>query len=78
MKTAISIPDQVYEKAEQAARRLGLSRSELYVTALVEFLANYDDAQVTRRLNEVYETEGSVLDPGLVELQRRSLGSDEW
>jgi hypothetical protein len=38
MKTAISIPDEVFEQAERAAKRLGMSRSELFTRAAIEFL----------------------------------------
>ena len=52
MKTAVSVPDDVFDQAEQLARRKRMSRSELYTTALRALLA--DDAAVTERLDDVY------------------------
>jgi hypothetical protein len=65
MKTAISIPDPIFEQAEEAAKELRMSRSELYTTALREFLQEQQTAQVIERLNQVYAEEPSNLDPGL-------------
>ncbi len=74
MKTAISIPDDLFDSAEGTARRLGMSRSELYARALREYLAEHGREGVKERLDEIYgnEVEGG-LDPALAELQRRSL-----
>ena len=74
MKTAVSIPDPVFRAADQMARRLKVTRSELYARALMKMLESEDDASITARLNEIYSTEPSSMDPVLKELQRRSLG----
>ncbi|MFM5891936.1 MAG: ribbon-helix-helix domain-containing protein, partial [Dolichospermum sp.] len=42
MKTAISLPDPVFEEAESLARQLGVSRSELYTKALKAYLRKYN------------------------------------
>jgi metal-responsive CopG/Arc/MetJ family transcriptional regulator len=74
MKTAISIPDDLFDSAESTARRLGVSRSELYTRALRDYLAEHGAEGITERLNEVYgDGQESGLDPALAELQRRSL-----
>jgi hypothetical protein len=82
MKTAISIPDRVFESSEQVAHDMGISRSELYVTALRSFLEKYDSSKVTEKLNEVYGKHPSRLDPALRTLQSRSLrkpdGKEKW
>jgi len=54
MKTAISIPDEVFEAAERAAKSLGVSRSELYATAVREYLERYRREDLTEKLNQVY------------------------
>ena len=54
MKTAISLPDPLFEEAEAAAKDLGLSRSKLIQTALEEFLRRRREDEVTRRINESY------------------------
>lgn len=78
MKTAISLPDDLFEAADALAGRLGVSRSELYATAVAEFLAKHSTSELTDRLNKVYETEPSTLDPSLRRAQRRSLGGESW
>lgn len=78
MKTAISLPDDLFESADELAERLGVSRSELYADAVAEYLAKHRGQDVTARLNEVYADEASGLDPALRTAQARSMGSSEW
>lgn len=81
MKTAVSLPDPVFEAAEQLARRLRLSRSQLYAEAIRRFVAEHRGRGVTELLNQVYGAGGteSDLDPVLSELQLRVLESkDSW
>jgi metal-responsive CopG/Arc/MetJ family transcriptional regulator len=80
MKTAISIPDPLFEAAERLARRLGKSRSQLYAEALQAFLDQRRDQSITERLNEIYDAEPELaeLDPVLKEMQYRSLPKEEW
>ena len=55
MKTAISLPDPLYQRAEQAAQRLGRTRSALYAEALEAYLDAVDGAdEVTDSLDELY------------------------
>ena len=77
MKTAVSIPDALFEAADRAARRLGLSRSELYARALERFLAHEPDDAITARLDEVYADEDSPVDAGLAAAQRRAV-AEAW
>ncbi len=79
MKTAISIPDELFKAAERVASRLGVSRSELYQRALAKYLEGQNDAVVTEQLNRVYEAEESGrLDPGLDAMQRESVVREDW
>jgi metal-responsive CopG/Arc/MetJ family transcriptional regulator len=78
MKTAISVPDELFEKAELEARRLKMSRSELYSTALAKFLTRMSDDEITRKLNEVYGEEPSTMDPVIQDMAMRSLRPDQW
>jgi len=77
MKTAISIPDDVFEAAEAAARRTGMSRSQLFVEAVRLFLKTHGDRGVTERLNEVHGAAASTVDPVLLRMQLASTASDE-
>jgi metal-responsive CopG/Arc/MetJ family transcriptional regulator len=78
VKTAISIPDATFEAAERVARRLAVSRSELYTRAVAHFVAEHSTEGVTAALDRVYGEEPSAVDPHLAELQRLSLPDDEW
>jgi metal-responsive CopG/Arc/MetJ family transcriptional regulator len=78
MKVALSIPDDLFEKAETLGKRLGVSRSRLYASALADFLAKHRGGKVTQRLNTVYATQDSQLEPGVRRLQRRSLERNPW
>lgn len=78
MKTAISLPDELFQSADALAKRLGLSRSELYATAVAEFLAKHHQAKVTERLDQVYGLQPSRLDRSVRRAQGRSLRSPEW
>ena len=75
MKTAISIPEEVFRSAEQLAQRLGLSRSELYSRAVSDLVARHSDETVKSQLNEVYGPGGedSSLDEAVASLQYESL-----
>lgn len=78
MKTAVSIPDKVFRSADSLAKRLGVSRSKLYATALADFLSRHQSQQVKERLDAVYGKEQSELDPVLAKLQAMSLPPEEW
>jgi len=77
MKTAISIPDDVFEDAERLARRLGHSRSQLYSRALREFVARHEPDHVTAALDEVFagEPEGDAF---VARAGRRAIERTEW
>jgi metal-responsive CopG/Arc/MetJ family transcriptional regulator len=78
MKVALSIPDQLFESAEAVCKRLGVSRSRLYATALAEYVAKHRSRKTTERLDAVYAAEDSRLDPGTRRLQNRSLPDGSW
>jgi metal-responsive CopG/Arc/MetJ family transcriptional regulator len=78
MKTAISLPEDLFRKAEAAARKLRISRSQLYATAISEFLERRRTRDITERLNRVYSSERSGLDPALHAVQIHSLEREDW
>lgn len=78
LKTAISIPDEVYRQAEKAAARMGLSRSAFYARAVAEYVAKRRQTAVTERLDAVYRDAPARLDPMLAAVQCASLPADEW
>lgn len=78
MKTAISLPDDLFASAEALAERLGVSRSHLVATALAEFVAKHQSRKVTARLDAVYATEPSALEPDVRRTQARAVSTDAW
>ena len=80
MKTAISIPDPIFEAAEKLARRLGMSRSQLYSKAIDAWIEKYRFSGVTEQLNAVYDAnpEAGRLEQEIEELQSQSLSKDDW
>lgn len=81
MKTAISIPDEVYEEAEITARHLGLARSQLYTQAIKEFIERYDRDRITSKLDRIYSPEESGIDQSLqagLDTLRESTRDDSW
>jgi metal-responsive CopG/Arc/MetJ family transcriptional regulator len=78
MKTAVSLPDELFRVAEAAARRLRVSRSQLYARAIAEFLKGQQENSITERLNGVYSQRAANLDSGLHRAQLKSLAKDAW
>jgi metal-responsive CopG/Arc/MetJ family transcriptional regulator len=81
VKTAISIPDVIFEEAERMAKSRGMSRSELYSNAVAEYVTSERYLGVRERLDSVYggtDAQDSKLDPALVRLQSASLAGDDW
>ena len=78
MKVALSIPNDLFDSAETLGKRLGVSRSRLYATALADYVAKHQSRKVTARLDAVYATEESRLHASLRRAQARSLPRDSW
>jgi len=76
MKTTVSIPDAIFEEADQLAGRLGVSRSSLYASALQAFLETHRAEHITEALNRICSQVDSSLDPVLAALQARALSRD--
>jgi metal-responsive CopG/Arc/MetJ family transcriptional regulator len=78
MKTAISIPEDIYRDAEDAAKRLGMSRSRLYSEAVADFLNRYRKDDIKVKLNKVHAFGSLGVDPVLAAIQLASLSQEEW
>lgn len=78
MKTAISIPDDLFEGAEDLARRTKKSRSRLFRDALQEYLARHTPDQVTEAMNHALAELGTSSDPFISNAARRVLERSEW
>lgn len=78
MKTAVSIPDDVFEDAERLASRLQTSRSKLYARALAEFVARHDDDRVTTLMDQAVREAGGGGDSFVQAAARQTAQRVEW
>lgn len=78
VKTAVSIPDDLFKEAERAAEESGMTRSGFYVRALRLLLRTAAESDVEARLNAVYANDPGHLDAGLEALMFSSLSDDDW
>ena len=78
MKTAVSIPDEVFEKVERLARRAGRSRSEVFSAALSEYVARHAPDEVTEAMDRVCVDLGDHADAFVIAAGRQVLENTEW
>jgi metal-responsive CopG/Arc/MetJ family transcriptional regulator len=78
MKTAVSVPDEVFQRAERLAHREGRSRSEVYSAALREYLARHSPDEVTEALDRAIEAIGASPDRFARSAGQRTLEANEW
>lgn len=81
MKIAVSVPDDVFSRADELAAEMGVSRSQVYTQALEQYLEQHgaDDDPVTSQVNRVVD--GTGVDSGFTTLAARRLIDDgrwEW
>jgi len=78
MKTAVSIPDDIFEEVERLARREKRSRSEVFSAALREYVARHAPDEVTEAINRVCDQVGDQSDEFVATAARRILEKTEW
>jgi metal-responsive CopG/Arc/MetJ family transcriptional regulator len=78
MKTAVSIPDQVFEQAERLARRTRKSRSHVFSSALREYVARHSPDDVTEAMDRVCDHVGEHADPFVARAAWQTLEHSEW
>ena len=78
MKTAVSIPDDIFEKVERFARRARRSRSEVFAAAVLEYVAQHTPDAVTEAMDRVCATVNDEPDGFVVTAARRVLERTEW
>jgi predicted DNA-binding protein len=79
VKTAISLPDKLFYKADQLAKQQGISRSELYKKALEDYVEKqYSKEAIIENLNRVYGEDPGELDPAFRAVVRRMFENNEW
>jgi metal-responsive CopG/Arc/MetJ family transcriptional regulator len=78
MKTAVSIPDAIFERAERLAKRGGRSRSDLYASALKEYVERHAPEHVTDAMNRVADALNEERDDFVGAAARGVLERSEW
>jgi len=78
MRTAVSIPGKVFDSANLLAKKLKLSRSQLYTKAIEEFVNIDACTSVREKLDQVYATECSATDPVLACVHAATVGREDW
>ena len=80
VKTAISLPESIFERATKRARELGMSRSEFFARAAQLYLDELDEDSLTHQIDQAIETvepDESSLDAVAVG-RRRLADEDAW
>jgi metal-responsive CopG/Arc/MetJ family transcriptional regulator len=78
MKTAVSIPDEVFQGAERLARRTKRSRSRIFSEALQEYLLRHSLEEVTEAANRACLEIGEAQDPFTASAAHRVLARSQW
>jgi antitoxin MazE6 len=78
MKTAVSIPDDLFRKADELAGRMGKSRSEVYRDALADYVSRRDPGAITRALDEIADELSAEERAFTTAAARRTLAQNEW
>jgi metal-responsive CopG/Arc/MetJ family transcriptional regulator len=78
MKTAVSVPDDIFQQVERLAHRDGRSRSEVYSRALREYVARHGSDEVTEALDRVVSEVGREVDPFVTQAASSVLETTEW
>ena len=78
MKTAIFVPDALFDEAEKFARKRGLNRSELYQLAIQKYLEAERADIVKEALDRVYGPKTGALDEATGRAQAEVLDREDW
>ncbi len=82
VKTAISLPEPLFEQAESLAHELNTSRSHLFVLALEEFIRRHQNRQLLQQLNAAYGEGLDLEEERLLRAMRHSyrhlVEDDAW
>ena len=78
MKVAVSIPDPIFEAAEQLAKERNIPRSQIFAEALSTYLELRNSESVTELLNEIYGGESSKVDEALTKAQYDATNHEAW
>ena len=78
MKTAISVPNDVFELSERLAKKLKVSRSKIFAMGVKKLGEEYDEEEIIARINAVCEEVDTTLDPAIRQYQSNRIGREKW
>lgn len=78
MRTTVSIPDKLLQRAEKMAKKRKISRNRLITEAVESYLDEYDEDEIVAKINAVCEKVDTSVDPILLKMAMRSLPREEW
>ena len=82
MKTAVSIPDEVFEDLRRVAEEHNVSRSKVITEALRDYIGKWNDRKLLAALNDAYSDVESVREKNLRKQAKKYYGrkvlKDRW
>lgn len=78
MKTAISVPNDILELSERLAKKLKISRSQVFAMGVKKLGEEFDEEELTANINSVCEKVDTSVDPALFKMAMLSLPNEEW
>lgn len=78
MKTAISVPSDVFQLSEKLAKKLKVSRSAIFAMGVKKLAEEHDEDEIIAQVNRVCEKVDTSVDPVLFQMAMLSLPKDEW
>jgi hypothetical protein len=78
MKTAISVPEDVFQLSEKLAKKLKISRSAVFAMGVKKLAEEHDDDEIIAQINRVCEKVDTSLDPAVRQYQNRMLRREKW
>ena len=78
MKTAISVPNEVFQLSEKLAKKLKVSRSAIFAMGVKKSAEEHDEDEIIAQINRVCEKVDTSVDPVLFQMAMLSLPKDEW
>ena len=78
MKTAVTIPDDILQRAAKLAKKRKISRSRLITEAVKSYLDEYDEEEIIAKINAVCTKVDTSVDPVMLKMAALSLPRDEW
>jgi len=78
MKTAISVPSDVFQLSEKLAKKLKVSRSAIFAMGVKKLAEEHDEDEIIAQINRVCKKVNTSVDPVLFQMAMLSLPKDEW